>query len=93
MTLDLSLANAQLYAGLRVETQAGKLTMLSPPDEAIRVMLSNLDTMPIDHDEVVLTGGMAIWAYLAVFHFLHGKTKRIFYEDGRGQRVLVAAHG
>ena len=41
----------------------------------------------------VLTGGMAIWAYLAVFHYLHGRTKRIWYEDGRGERVLVAAHG
>jgi hypothetical protein len=45
------------------------------------------------HQEVVLTGGMAIWAYLVVFHFLHGRTRKILYEDGRGERVLVAAHG
>ena len=47
----------------------------------------------IDPDEVVLTGAMAIWAYLAVFHYLHGRTRRIHYEDGVGNRVLVAAHG
>ena len=49
--------------------------------------------MEIDREEVTLTGSMAIWAYLVAFHFLHGKTKRIYYEDGRGVRVLVAAHG
>jgi len=41
----------------------------------------------------MLTGAMAIWAYLAVFHLLHGKTRRIYYQDGRGERLLVAAHG
>jgi hypothetical protein len=24
---------------------------------------------------------------------MHGRTRRIVYEDGRGERVLVAAHG
>jgi hypothetical protein len=28
-----------------------------------------------------------------VFHYMHGRTRRIVYEDGRGERVLVAAHG
>jgi hypothetical protein len=56
-------------------------------------MAANLAAMEIDRDEVVLTGGMAIWAYLAVFHFLHGRTRRIWYEDGLGRRILVAAHG
>lgn len=93
MILDLSLANSDLYAGLRIEVLAGKLTLTSPSDEAIRVMHENMKRMEVDPDEVILTGGMAIWAYLAAFHFLHGKTKRVYYEDGRGQRVLVAAHG
>lgn len=93
MTLDLSLANRELYAGLKVETLAGKATLLAEPGEAMRVMCENLERMQLDPDEVVLTGGMTIWAYLAAFHFLHGKTKRVYYEDGRGQRVLVAAHG
>lgn len=93
MTLDLSLANRDLYSGVKIEVLAGKPTLLSPPDEAMRVMLENLSRTHIDSNEVVLTGSMAIWAYLVVFHFLHGKTKRIYYQDGRGQRVLVAAHG
>jgi hypothetical protein len=93
MTLDLSLANHELYAGLKIEILAGKPTLLSPPDEAMRLMRENLERKRIDPEEIILTGSMAIWAYLVVFHFLHGKTKRIYYEDGRGQRVLVAAHG
>ncbi|HXO20897.1 MAG TPA: hypothetical protein VOA87_13355 [Thermoanaerobaculia bacterium] len=93
MILDLSPSNLALYAGLEVQDLAGKPTLLTPPGSAIPVMAANLARMEVDSDEVVLTGGMAIWAYLVVFHFLHGKVQRIYYEDGRGLRVLVAAHG
>ncbi|MBM4028235.1 MAG: hypothetical protein FJ280_23005 [Planctomycetes bacterium] len=93
MRLDLSPANAELYRGLEIRELAGKPTLVSPPDLAIPGIVGNLARMPIDADEVILTGSMAIWAYLVVFHYLHGKTKRIYYEDGRGQRILVAAHG
>ena len=93
MILDVSLANTDLYAGLRIESLAGKATLLDAPAAAIARMAENFSKMKIDPDEVVLTGSMAIWAYLAVFHFLHGRTRRIYYQDGRGLRVLVAAHG
>jgi hypothetical protein len=91
--LDLSPTNTNLYRGMDVQHLAGKATLLTPPETAIRRLGENLSAMKIDPEEVVLTGGMAIWAYLAVFHHLHGRTKRIWYEDGRGERVLVAAHG
>ena len=97
MNLDLSLTNDALYAGAEIRVLAGKPTLLTPPEEAIAVMAANLVKMDreglIDREEVTLTGGIAIWAYLVVFHFLHGKTKRIYYESGRGERILVAAHG
>jgi hypothetical protein len=94
MTIDLSLdKDKRLYTGLAVEVMAGKGTLLTPPDEALPVILRNLSTIDIDKEEVVLTGSMAIWAYLAVFHYLHGKTKRIYYQDGMGNNILVAAHG
>lgn len=93
MTLDLSLANTQLYAGLNIRVLGGRPTLTAPPDNAIPVIVENLERIALDPDEVVLTGGMAIWAYLVVFHVLHGKTKRIYYEDGMGNRILVAAHG
>ena len=93
MTLDLSLANADLWQGLEVETLAGKRTLVTPPEQAIPVLAERLAAPPIDPEEVVLTGAMAIWAYLVVFHHLHGRTQRVFYQDGRGQLLLVAAHG
>jgi hypothetical protein len=93
LILDLSLSNEALYAGLSIEHLAGKPTLLTPPAEALPVLVANLAIMEIDSQEVVLTGSMAIWAYLVAFHSLHGRTKRIFYEDGRRTRVLVAAHG
>ncbi len=93
MTLDLSLANSALYAGLPIEAVAGKLTLLASPTDAIPVLGANLARIAIDPEEVTLTGGMAIWAYLVAFHAIHGRTRRIYYQDGRGERVLVAAHG
>lgn len=93
MVLDLSLHNEDLYRGLEIDRRAGKLTLLSPPEEAIEVLVENVESLTIDPEDVELTGSMAIWAYLVVFHTLHGKTKRIWYKDGRGQRILVAAHG
>lgn len=93
MTIDLSLGNTDLYAGLEIKLLAGKRTLTVTPEQAIPVITSNLARVAVDPEEVVLTGGMAIWAYLVVFHHLHGRTKRIYYEDGMGQKVLVAAHG
>lgn len=92
-TLDLSLNNDRLYHGLDIAREAGKLNLRTPPAAAIEAMFANLETIDLDPGEVVLTGPMAIWAYLAVFHYLHGKTRRIYYQDGTGHRVLVAAHG
>ncbi|MFH1842393.1 MAG: hypothetical protein ABIF77_04245 [bacterium] len=93
MTLDLSLDNLALYAGLEIEELAGKSTLITDPEQAIPTILGNLKRLPFDKDEVVLTGAIAIWVYLVVFHYLHGRTKRIYYQDGRGVKVLVAAHG
>jgi hypothetical protein len=93
MILDLSLTNEHLYAGLDVQRDAGKLNLRTPIGTATAVMGENLQQMDIDPEEVVLTGPMAIWAYLVVFHSIHGRTKRIYYQDGVGNRILVAAHG
>ncbi len=93
MILRLSLDNDALYRGLDIVVDAGKRNLRTSAAEAIPVMVANLEQMDVDRDEVVLTGGMAIWAYLVVFHALHGRTRRIVYEDGRGERIVVAAHG
>ena len=93
MILRLSLDNDVLYCGLDIAVEAGKLNLRTAPEEAITAMLRNLASMAIDPEEVVLTGSMAIWAYLVVFHALHGRTRRISYLDGLGRTVLIAAHG
>jgi len=93
MILDLSLDNAALYSGLDVRLEAGKPNLRTAPGDAIPAVTANLGRLMIDPDEVILTGSMAIWAYLVVVHYLHGRTRRIYYEDGIGNRVLVAAHG
>lgn len=93
MILDLTPSHSALYEGLEIEELAGKPTLLTPPEQAIPMLARNLAQIEIDPEEVVLTGRTAIWVYLVTFHALHGRTRRIHYQDGRGTRVLVAAHG
>ena len=91
--IDLSLKNSDLYQGCETEEVAGRTNLTTPVAEAVEIVGKNIAAMEIDPQEVVLTGPMAVWAYLVVFHQVVHKTARVYYDDGRGNRVLVAAHG
>ena len=93
MIIDLSLTNNQLYAGCSVDEVAGRLNLTTPVAEAISIVGRNVNKMEIDSEEVELTGPMAVWSYLIVFHAVVHKTRRVYYNDGRSGKVLVAAHG
>ena len=96
MTIDLSLNNTQLYAGCSVEEVAGRLNLTTPVSEAVNIVGRNAKAIvdaAEDREEVVLTGPMAVWSYLIVFHAVVHSFKRVYYFDGRTDRVLVAAHG
>ena len=93
MKIDLGLKNNSLYDGCSIEEVAGRLNMTTPIAEAINIVGRNVNGMEIDTNEVILTGPMAVWCYLIVFHSVVHKTKKVFYDDGRSGKVLVAAHG
>jgi hypothetical protein len=98
MRIDLSLKNTQLYAGCSVEVVAGRDNLTTPVSEAVNLVGANIEKMladiPVeDRREVVLTGPMAVWAYLVVFHAVVHRFDRVWYEDGRNPAVLIAAHG
>lgn len=98
MTIDLSLKNGFLYAGLTVEEVAGRLNLTTPVEEAVNVVGRNIAAMiealpASERDEVTLTGPMAVWSYLVVFHAVVHRFRRVYYDDGRSGPVLVAAHG
>lgn len=42
---------------------------------------------------VTLTGSMAVWRYLVVFHAVVHKFTTVVYDDGRNIPVTVAKHG
>lgn len=95
-TINLSLATTSLYEGCSIEEAAGRLNLTTPVDEAVSLVGHNVAALVAateDRDEVVLTGPMAVWAYLVVFHAVVHAFRRVYYDDGRGNRVLVAAHG
>lgn len=97
MKLDLSLKNAALYKGCEISEVGGKLTLMTEPAKASNIVGRNageiIEAVPAgERDEVALTGGMAIWAYLIVFHQVVHKFRRVVYDDGKGGRVLIAAH-
>jgi len=96
LTIDLSLTNQDLYKGLDVEEVAGRLNLKTPVKEAANVIGRNInDIVSIQevYDEVILTGPMAVWSYLIVFHAVVHRFNRVYYNDGRGNKILIAAHG
>ena len=102
MKVDLSLKNKVLYKGCTVEEIAGRLVLTTPVAEAINIVGHNISDIceytdlwndKINRDEITLTGPMAVWAYLVVFHIVVHKYTRVYYDDGRNGPILVAAHG
>jgi len=97
MKIDLSLKNETLYDGCEITEVGGRLTLTTEPAEAANIVGRNAITMiesisAEERNEVVLTGPMAVWAYLVVFHQVVHKFRKVIYDDGRGETVLIAQH-
>ncbi len=95
--INLGLDNAALYKGCETTEVGGRLTLATIPVEAANIVGRNVAAMieatpASERDEVVLTGPMAVWAYLVVFHQVVHKFGKVVYDDGRGGRVLIALH-
>jgi hypothetical protein len=98
MLIDMSLKNTDLYDGCEIEEVAGRLNLKTPVAEAVNIVGRNVAEFvaglsPEYRREVTLTGPMAVWSYLVVFHAVVHRFDKVYYEDGRGAPVLVAAHG
>ena len=91
--LDLGLTNEDLYAGCEIEEVAGRLNLKTPIVEAVNIVGRNVARMDLSGDEITLTGPMAVWAYLIVFHAIVHRFAKVYYDDGRSGAVLIAAHG
>ena len=97
ITIDLSLKNTTLYEGCEIKEISGRLTLITAPDVAANIVGRNtievIDATSAEgRDEIVLTGPMAVWSYLVVFHQVLHKFGKVYYDDGRGGRVLIAMH-
>ncbi len=95
--INLGLDNKELYEGCEIGEVGGRTTLLTSPTEASNIVGRNaqkiVDATPAeDRGEIVLTGPMAVWAYLIVFHVVVHKFGEVWYDDGRGNKVLVAKH-
>lgn len=96
MNIDLSLKNEVLYKGCEITEVGGRLTLVNDPAEAANIVRRNAialieSTSAEERDEVILTGPMAAWAYLVVFHQVVHKFRKVVYDDGRGGTVMVVA--
>jgi len=96
-SINLGLGNAKLYDGCEIGEVGGRTTLLTPPAEASNLIGQNaqeiVDTVPSEErSEITLTGPMAVWAYLVVFHVVLHQFGEVWYDDGRGNRVLIAKH-
>lgn len=96
MIIDLSLKNEALYAGCQISEVAGRLNLETPVEEAVNIVGRNIEKLlaeTTERSEVELTGPMAVWSYLVVFHAVVHRFTRVYYNDGRNGQVLIAAHG
>lgn len=98
MKIDLALTNTALYAGAKIEEVGGRLNLTTPVAEAVNLVGRNvndiIEAVPADQrGEVTLTGPMAVWSYLVVFHQVVHRFGKVYYDDGRTGPVLIAAHG
>ena len=98
MKIDLSLRNAALYRGCVIEEVAGRLNLKTPVAEGVVLVGRNVAalvqaTPPSARDSVTLTGPMAVWAYLVVFHEVVHTFSEVQYSDGRNAAVVLARHG
>ena len=98
MKIDLSLRNKALYKGCVVEEIAGRLNLKTPIAEAVTLVGRNIaaivqDVPPESRDSVTLTGPMAVWAYLIVFHEVVHTFSEVQYSDGRNAAIVLARHG
>lgn len=91
--LNVGLDNQKLYDGCEIETVAGRSNLTTPVEEAVGIVGRNIAKMNLHGNEIILTGPMAVWAYLVVFHAVVHRYRKVYYDDGRGNLVLVAAHG
>lgn len=98
MIIDLCLKNVELYAGCEVESVARRLNLVTPIPRAIDIVGWNINKIvaaipQADRTSVTLTGPMAVWSYLVVFHAVVHAFTEVKYNDGRSDDVLIARHG
>lgn len=97
-TLSLSLNHMPLYTGCEIQEVAGRLALMTPIAEAVNIVGRNakeiVDDLVADGvEEITLSGAMAIWAYLVVFHLVVHRFRRVYYDDGKPNgKILIAAH-
>ena len=97
MKIDMSLKNEKLYEDCQLEEVGGCLSLITPPDQAANLVGRNMQVivdglLPEERRDVTLTGPMAVWAYLIVFHIVVHKFGKVWYDDGRGNVVQIAQH-
>lgn len=96
MEINLGLNNKELYNGCDIEEVAGRLNLKTPVADAVNIVGRNIAKMlqgADRSDSVELTGPMAVWSYLIVFHAVVHLFKEVRYNDGRSGAVVVARHG
>lgn len=95
--IDMGLTNKQLYAGCEIGEVGGRQTLMTKPVDAANIIGRNakaiVDAVPAaERDRVTLTGAMAVWAYLIVEHVVLHMFGELWYDDGKGNTVLIAKH-
>ena len=95
MILNMGVENGALYRGCEVKEVGGRLSLITPPEKAINLVGRNATKLiegVDDRSEITLTGPMAVWTYMVVFHIVVHKFSQVWYDDGRGNSLQISQH-
>lgn len=95
--INMGLDNPDLYSECEIKEVAGRLTLVTSPEQAMNIIGRNArawvnSVHSTERDAVTLTGAMSVWAYLVVFHAVVHNFAKVYYDDGRGNILLLAQH-
>ena len=91
LTINVGLGNSALYEGMEITEAGGRLALVTSPAEAAPLLAERAVQawQGAGKPPVVLTGPMAVWAYLAIAGALQKAGASISYADGRGLELAL----
>ena len=98
MKIDLEFGNEELYLGCDICEEGGERVIKTLPHFIKSIIKANvkriIESDKGNHEEIILFGPLVasndIWIYMIVSHVVIHHYRKIWYDNGRGDYILIA---